>query len=205
MGIQRADGPRYYNSLIEVAPGGTVTQIYDKFHLVPFGEYIPWGDALSRLGISAFAAQQGFGYTAGTGPVVMTPQGLPPMQPLICYEAIFPQHLRAVSGAEWLLQVTNDAWFGTISGPYQHLAQARLRAIESGLPVMRAANTGITAAIDPLGRITAELPLGATGHIDAALLAPLPETLWMRIGNWPVLLAAFAALLAAILRKRFPA
>ena len=205
MGIQRADGPRYYNSLIEVAPGGTVTQIYDKFHLVPFGEYIPWGDALSRLGISAFAAQQGFGYTAGTGPVVMTPQGLPPMQPLICYEAIFPQHLRAVSGAEWLLQVTNDAWFGTISGPYQHLAQARLRAIESGLPVMRAANTGITAAIDPLGRITAELPLGATGHIDAALLAPLPETLWMRIGNWPVLLAAFAALLAAIRRKRFPA
>ena len=205
MGIQRADGPRYYNSLIEVAPGGSVAQIYDKFHLVPFGEYIPWGDALSRFGISAFAAQQGFGYTPGHGPAVMVPQGLPPMQPLICYEAIFPQHLRAVTGAEWLLQVTNDAWFGTVSGPYQHLAQARLRAIESGLPLMRAANTGITAAIDPLGRVTAALPLGATGHIDAALPAPLPETPWMRIGNWPVLLAAFAALLAAIRRKRFPA
>ncbi len=198
MGIQRADGTRYYNSLVEVAPGGTVTQIYDKFHLVPFGEYIPWGNLLSRLGIGAFAAQQGFGYTPGPGPAVLTPQGLPPMQVLICYEAIFPQHLRAVSGAEWLLQVTNDAWFGTVSGPYQHLAQARLRAIESGLPLMRAANTGVTAAIDPLGRITAELPLGATGHIDAALPAPLPETLWMRIGNWPVLLAAVAALLAAI-------
>ncbi|NHF72122.1 apolipoprotein N-acyltransferase [Paracoccus xiamenensis] len=205
MGIQRAEGPRYYNSLVEVAPGGTVAQIYDKFHLVPFGEYVPWGNVLARFGIGAFAAQQGFGYSPGPGPMVMTPDGLPPMQALICYEAIFPQHLRSVQGAEWLLQVTNDAWFGTISGPYQHLAQARLRAIESGLPLMRAANTGVTAAIDPLGRITAELPLGATGHIDTALPAPLPETLWLRIGNLPVLLAAFAALLAATLRKRFRA
>lgn len=205
MGIQRAKGPRYYNSLIEVAPGGTVRQIYDKFHLVPFGEYIPWGNLLSRIGISAFAAQQGFGYTPGPGAMVMTPEGLPPMQVLICYEAIFPQHLRAVEGAEWLLQVTNDAWFGTRSGPYQHLAQARLRAIESGLPLMRAANTGVTAAIDPLGRITAQIPLGATGHIDTALPAPLTQTWWMRNGNWPVLLAAFAALLASILRKRRPA
>lgn len=204
MGIQRAEGPRYYNSLIEVAPGGSVRQIYDKFHLVPFGEYIPWGNLLSRIGISAFAAQQGFGYTPGPGPTVMTPDGLPPMQVLICYEAIFPQHLRAVEGAEWLLQVTNDAWFGTRSGPYQHLAQARLRAIESGLPLMRAANTGVTAAIDPLGRVTAQIPLGATGHIDAALTAPLAQTWWMRMGNWPVLLAALSALLAGILRKRRP-
>ncbi|WBU57567.1 apolipoprotein N-acyltransferase [Paracoccus sediminicola] len=202
MGIQRAEGNRYYNALIELTPQGAVRQSYDKFHLVPFGEYIPWGAALSKLGIGAFAAQQGFGYTPGPGPQVMTPDGLPPVQPLICYEAIFPQHLRAVDGAEWLVQATNDAWFGTFSGPYQHLAQARLRAIESGLPLMRAANTGISAAIDPLGRITASLPLGATGHIDAALPAALPTTLWTRLGPWPVLALAMAALFGAARYRR---
>ncbi|MFD1795859.1 apolipoprotein N-acyltransferase [Paracoccus aurantiacus] len=202
MGIQRAEETRYYNSLIEVAPGGKVAQIYDKFHLVPFGEYIPWGDLMARFGIGAFAARQGFGYTPGPGPQLLSPDGLPPVQPLICYEAIFPQHLRAVEGAEWLLQVTNDAWFGTRSGPYQHLAQARLRAIESGLPLMRAANTGITAAIDPLGRVTASLPLGVVGHIDAKLPAPLPVTLWTRLGPSPTLLAALLVLFGTILRRR---
>lgn len=199
MGIQRAEDRRYFNALIEVAPGGEVVQTYDKFHLVPFGEYIPLGDRLARLGIGAFAAQQGFGYTPGPGPQVLHPQGLPRMQPLICYEAIFPQHIRATEGAEWLLQVTNDAWFGTFSGPYQHLAQARLRAIESGLPLMRAANTGVTAAIDPLGRVTDWLPLGAVGHIDAALPLPLPRTLWLRLGPWPVLLAGLLVLLGCVL------
>ncbi|MFV0294136.1 MAG: apolipoprotein N-acyltransferase [Paracoccus sp. (in: a-proteobacteria)] len=202
MGIQRADDSRFYNSLIEISRGGQVAQIYDKFHLVPFGEYIPWGDILAQLGIGAFAAQEGYGYTSGTGPTVITPEGLPPVQPLICYEAIFPRHLRAVKGAEWLLQVTNDAWFGTRSGPFQHLAQARLRAIETGLPLMRVANTGITAAIDPLGRITSKLPLDISGHIDAALPAPLPGTIWTRIGSWPIVLAAFAAILGAGLTRR---
>lgn len=202
MGIQRDDGAQFYNSLIEVAPGGEVAQIYDKFHLVPFGEYIPWGDAMAKIGIRAFAAQLGHGYSAGTGPALMTAAGLPPFQPLICYEAIFPQHLRAVEGAEWLLQVTNDAWFGTLSGPYQHLAQARLRAIESGLPLMRAANTGITAAIDPLGRVTAALPLGVVGHIDAALPAPLPRTMWMRLGAWPTVLAALLVLTSIVVTRR---
>ncbi|MDO5606785.1 MAG: apolipoprotein N-acyltransferase [Paracoccus sp. (in: a-proteobacteria)] len=202
MGIQRAEGTRYYNSLIEISAAGEVAQIYDKFHLVPFGEYIPWGDLLARFGIGAFAAQQGFGYTPGPGPALMTPAGLPPAQPLICYEAIFPQHLRAAQGAEWLLQATNDAWFGTWSGPYQHLAQARLRAIESGLPLMRAANTGITAAIDPLGRVTASLPLGAQGHIDVALPAALPRTWWLRLGPGPVLIVVLVALLGAIWRGR---
>ncbi|SDE66055.1 apolipoprotein N-acyltransferase [Paracoccus isoporae] len=201
MGIQRAEQTRYYNSLVEIAPGGGIRSIYDKFHLVPFGEYMPWGEALSRFGIGAFAAQQGFGYVPGQGPDVLSPQSLPPVQPLICYEAIFPQHLRTVEGAEWLLQITNDAWFGTVSGPYQHLAQAQLRAIESGLPLMRAANTGITAAIDPYGRITDSLPLGAVGHIDAELPAPLPRTVWMRVGPLPVLFAALIVLGFGALRR----
>ena len=202
MGIQRDEDARYYNSFIEVAPGGEVRQIYDKFHLVPFGEYIPWDDQMAKIGIRAFAAQLGFGYSAGPGPAVMQSEGLPPFQPLICYEAIFPQHLRSVEGAEWLLQATNDAWFGTLSGPYQHLAQARLRAIESGTPLMRAANTGITASIDPLGRITASLPLGVVGHIDAPLPAALPRTVWMKFGPWPVDIAAILSFLVIGLRRR---
>ncbi|MDO5643963.1 MAG: apolipoprotein N-acyltransferase [Paracoccus sp. (in: a-proteobacteria)] len=203
MGIQRDEDGRYYNSLIEVAPDGTVAQIYDKFHLVPFGEYIPLSELMARAGIRAFAARLGSGYSPGPGARVLHAANLPPMQPLICYEAIFPQHLRAVEGAEWLLQATNDAWFGTRSGPYQHLAQARLRAVESGLPLMRAANTGVTAAIDPLGRITASLALSETGHIDAELPFPLPRTIWTRFGAGPVLLlAALALILAAWPRRR---
>ncbi|WP_241963232.1 apolipoprotein N-acyltransferase [Paracoccus suum] len=204
-GIQRAEGPRWFNSLVEITPQGTVGAAYDKFHLVPFGEYIPGGDALARFGIRAFAAQAGFGYTPGPGPQVMHIPGLPPFQPLICYEAVFPQHLREVpQRPQWLLQVTNDAWFGKFSGPWQHLAQARLRAIETGLPVMRAANTGVSAAIDPMGRLTARLDLGEQGRIDARLPAPLPPTLWLAWGNLPAVLFALIVLAAAITASRRP-
>lgn len=196
-GMQRTEGARWFNSLIEITPDGHANAVYDKFHLVPFGEYIPWGDMLARFGIGAFAAQNGFGYTPGPGPQVLHLDGLPPVQPLICYEAIFPQHLRAAAERpEWLLQITNDAWFGRFSGPWQHLAQAQLRAIETGLPLMRVANTGISAAIDTRGRLTAMLGLGIEGRIDAALPAPLPPTLWMRVGNLPLLLIV-ALLMAA--------
>lgn len=203
MGIQRRDGSRFYNSLVTLNPDATVGQIYDKFHLVPFGEYIPWGDALARIGITAFAAQQGNGYSAGPGPALMPAPGTPPFQPLICYEAIFPQHLRGLEERpEWLLQATNDAWFGQFSGPYQHLAQARLRAIESGLPLIRAANTGISAIIDPHGHIRQSLGLGMEGKIDAHLPAALAETLWMKWGNTPMVLLALLTLGAALTRRR---
>ncbi len=176
-----------------------MTAIYDKFHLVPFGEYIPWGDELAQLGIGAFAAQQGNGYTAGPGPTVMSVSGLPAFQPLICYEAIFPQHLRGLETRPgWLLQITNDAWFGKLSGPYQHLAQARLRAIETGLPLVRAANTGVSAVIDAHGDIRAELSLGQVGKIDAALPAALAPTLWLKWGSAPIVIFALCALIAAI-------
>ncbi|WP_295045451.1 apolipoprotein N-acyltransferase [uncultured Paracoccus sp.] len=203
LGIQRRDGSRYYNSLVTLNPDATIGAVYDKFHLVPFGEYIPWGDALARIGIGAFAAQQGNGYSAGPGPGLMSAPGVPDFQPLICYEAIFPQHLRGLDQRPgWLLQATNDAWFGKFSGPYQHLAQARLRAIESGLPLIRAANTGVSAVIDPHGRIRQSLDLGVQGKIDAALPAALPETAWMRWGNAPVILLGLLALGAAIIRRR---
>ena len=204
MGIQRRDGSRFFNSLATLNTDATVGAVYDKFHLVPFGEYIPWGDALARVGITAFAAQQGNGYSAGAGPAIMSAPGIPDFQPLICYEAIFPQHLRGLDGRpSWLLHATNDAWFGQFSGPYQHLAQARLRAIESGLPLIRAANTGVSAVIDPHGHVRQSLGLGVEGKIDAALPAALPETVWMKWGDTPVVLLALLALAAALLvRKR---
>ncbi|WP_410217981.1 apolipoprotein N-acyltransferase [Paracoccus sp. (in: a-proteobacteria)] len=203
MGIQRREGSRYYNSLATVAPGGVVEQVYDKFHLVPFGEYIPWGDALARIGVTAFAAQQGNGYSAGPGPALMSAGTGPAFQPLICYEAIFPQHLRGLEQRPgWLLQATNDAWFGRISGPYQHLAQARLRAIETGLPLVRAANTGVSAVIDGKGRILHSLRLNEAGKIDALLPGALPPTLWSRFGNTPMLILLGVVLLAALRPRR---
>lgn len=198
-GIQRAEGLRFYNALIAIAPDGRLEALYDKAHLAPFGEYIPLGDQLARFGITAFAAQAGGGYSAGPGMAVLGLPGLPTFQPLICYEAIFPRHLReAPARPDWLLQITNDAWFGVFSGPYQHLEQARLRAIESGLPLVRVANTGVSAVIDANGRVVAELGLGQLGRIDARLPGALPATPWMRRGDTPlVALAALALALAA--------
>lgn len=201
-GIQRAEGIRYYNALVAIAPDGRLEAVYDKAHLAPFGEYIPLGDALAHVGITAFAAQAGGGYTAGPGMAVLGLPGLPAFQPLICYEAIFPRHLReAPMRPDWLLQITNDAWFGVISGPYQHLEQARLRAIEAGLPLVRVANTGVSAVVDARGQVVARLGLGQLGRIDARLPGALPPTPWMRWGDWPlVVLAALILGLAAIRR-----
>ena len=169
---------------------------------MPFGEYIPWGDLMARFGVGAFAAQQGNGYSSGAGPQVIDAPGLLPFQPLICYEAIFPQHLRNLSTRPaWILQATNDAWFGNISGPYQHLAQARLRAIESGLPVARAANTGVSAMIDAKGRIRDQLGMRQMGKIDAPLPGALPPTVWIKVGDAP-LLVLLGLLMLATLRPR---
>ena len=191
-----------------VGAGGAVTAIYDKHHLVPFGEYIPFGDLVFRLtGIAAFAAQEGFGYSAGTGPAVLDlgPR-LGRALPLICYEAVFPGILRAAPArADWILQITNDAWFGTLTGPWQHYALARLRATEQGLPLVRVANTGVTAVVDAHGRAVVAMGLGRRGFLDARLPAALPPTPYARLGEWPlggVLLAGFAGLL---LWRRRPA
>ncbi|MEL7116625.1 MAG: apolipoprotein N-acyltransferase, partial [Pseudomonadota bacterium] len=143
LGIQRRRDARYHNSLAVLGADGTITATYDKHHLVPFGEYMPAGDFLARFGITAFAAQAGNGYSPGSGPALLDLGALGNALPLICYEAIFPQHFSATPDRpDWLLQITNDAWFGNWVGPYQHLAQARLRAVEQGLPMVRVANTG---------------------------------------------------------------
>ena len=191
VGMQREEGVQFFNGLTIVAPDGSIPARYDKAHLVPFGEYMPFGDlAYNLFGMAAFAARQGNGYSAGIGPAIIDlgPK-LGRVLPLICYEAIFPQDLLNAPGrADWILQITNDGWFGTLTGPYQHLAQARLRAIEQGLPLIRVANTGISAVIDAKGRILDSLPLGAADFIDTALPAPLAPTPFARFGEVPVLL-----------------
>ncbi|MFV1493948.1 apolipoprotein N-acyltransferase [Phaeobacter sp. JH18-32] len=188
LGIQRREEGRYYNSAIVLDGAGNVGQIYDKAHLVPFGEYIPAGNLIARIGVHGFASQAGAGYASGPGPRLLDlPVGK--ALPLICYEAVFPQDVNgAPDRADLLIQITNDAWFGTYSGPYQHLVQARMRAIEQGLPMVRVANTGISAMIDPHGRVLDALPLGEAGYLDAALPAPLPPTLYSRTGDLPVFL-----------------
>jgi len=202
-GRQRIDGDRGYNSLSVLSPGGVEVALYDKHHLTPFGEYIPFGDvAYDWFGLSAFAAQIGNGFSAGAGPQIIDLGAGGKMLPLICYEAVFPQNLRAGGArADWLLHITNDAWFGTLTGPYQHAAQARLRAIEQGLPMVRVANTGVTAVYDARGRLRADLPFGIEGHLDTVLPSPLPITPYARWGDWIALVLLICAVLVAYLPK----
>ncbi|NBE07691.1 apolipoprotein N-acyltransferase [Rhodobacter sp. CCP-1] len=191
VGVQRVAGWQYWNSLAVIGQGGRIEASYDKHHLVPFGEYIPFGDLLyDWFGLVAFAAQQGNGYSPGPGPAVLDLGGdLGKVLPLICYEVIFPQDVRAApERADWMLQITNDAWFGTWSGPFQHMAQARLRAIEQGLPLVRVANTGVTAVVDARGRVLDQLPFGEPGYLDAPLPGALPPTVYARWGDGPVIL-----------------
>lgn len=166
---------RAWNSLAALNDQGGIDAIYDKHRLVPFGEFLPWRGLLSRIGLKKITDGT-IGFQPGEGQVSLEVGGLPAFSPLICYEAIFTANV--VPDGErpaWLLNITNDAWFGRSSGPYQHLAMARMRAIEEGLPLVRSANTGISAVVDPYGRVLASLDLGETGVLDAALPATLEQ------------------------------
>ena len=173
---------RIYNSLLVIDDEGSVVGNYDKIHLVPLGEYLPFQDFLESLGMMQLTGVRG-GFSVGSGPRLLSVPGAPPASPLICYEIIFP-HAVTEKGTRpgWLLNVTNDAWFGSSAGPYQHFHQAQVRAIEQGLPVVRAANTGISAVIDPYGRVLAEIGLGEKGVIDADLPKVGPPTPYAQFG-----------------------
>ena len=203
-GVQRTQGWRGYNALALLDAQGGIAAVYDKHHLVPFGEYMPGGDLVYRLfGIGAFAAQEGQGYSAGPGPRVLDIPGVGRAVPLICYEAVFPGLIRAAGARpDFLMHLTNDAWFGQTSGPFQHLALARLRAVEFGLPVVRAANTGVSAVIDAQGRMVVSLPLGTDGYADAPLPAALPPTPYASAGEWPFLLLLALASVALLRHPR---
>jgi apolipoprotein N-acyltransferase len=173
----RLASERVYNSLLEVGDKGEILGSYDKVHLVPFGEYLPFQNFMESLGFLQLSA--------GSGPRLLAIQGAPPTRPLICYEIIFPDEVADTPQRPgWLLNVTNDAWFGTSFGPYQHFHQAELRAVEQGLPVVRAANTGISAIIDSYGRVRAELGLDHEGVVDGFLPEALPPTKFVIWGRW---------------------
>jgi apolipoprotein N-acyltransferase len=177
--------PHFYNAIQVVGDDGTILSSYDKVHLVPFGEYLPLSGLLQSLGLRQFVHVPG-GFEPGTARSMLQVRGLPAVAPLICYEAIFPGAVvPAGPRPGLLLNVTNDAWFGLTPGPYQHFAQSRLRAIEEGLPLVRAANTGISAVVDPYGRLVASLPLGAEGVLDAQLPMTIMATTYARFGDIP--------------------
>lgn len=189
LGAQRFEGPRLFNSLVVLDEQGRLSHIYDKHHLVPFGEYVPFGNLAKRFGIQGLAADDGDGYSSGPGPEILNLGALGKALPLICYEGVFPRDVALVpERADFILLITNDAWFGQVSGPFQHLAQARLRSAEQGLPMIRVANTGVSAMIDAHGQITAFVPLGKAGYLDAALPAALPPTLYSKTGDMPLLI-----------------
>jgi apolipoprotein N-acyltransferase len=192
---------RAYNSIYVIDHDGSVLSVYDKLHLVPFGEYLPFQNWMEKLGFSQLTKVQG-GFIAGARRHPLAIPNAPRALPLICYEAIFPGDVAARDDRPgWIVNLTNDGWFGISTGPYQHLQQARLRAIEEGLPVVRAANTGISAVIDPAGRIVAQLGLGLEGVLDAGLPQAIPPTVYAQVGNIPAAILVIAALIVVIRRR----
>lgn len=200
-GLRRNDRTGF-NSLVHLDGKGGVLSVFDKHHLVPFGEYLPFAEVLSQIGLRGLADTIG-GFSEGKGPRVLNSLNLPPYVPLICYEAIFPSYARSgLIRPDWLVHITNDAWFGSFSGPYQHLVQAQMRAIEQGLPVARAANTGISAMIDPVGKIVASLAINEANYLDVALPAPKERTLYSKLGDFPFFATVFLLLLMCLIKVR---
>lgn len=194
---------RATNSIFVLDSDGVLRQRYDKRHLVPFGEYLPFAGVLSRLGFTAIV-QGTSQFVAGTERVLIDVPDLPQALPLICYEIVFRQD---VTGASWIVTVTNDAWFGDTPGPRQHLRHAELRAIETGLAIVRAANNGISGVIDPYGRLVAELPLNRRDVLDARIPAPV-ATPYRTFGDRPLyalwLLSVVCVVILGIRHRRKP-
>jgi apolipoprotein N-acyltransferase len=192
---------RAYNSIYVIDHDGSILSVYDKVHLVPFGEYLPFQNLLERIGLMQLTKMPG-GFLAGDRHRAFDVPRAPRFLPLICYEIIFPGE--AVPRGErpgWLLNLTNDGWFGISSGPYQHFRQARVRAIEEGLPLVRAANTGISAVVDPVGRVIKSLPLGTEGILDSPLPQAIGPTVYVRAGDGLVALGIAVAFLIVIRRR----
>ncbi len=190
---------RVWNSVYAIDGSGAILGVFDKFHLVPLGEYVPFRGIIPLEKVTPGMTD----FQAGPGPRTLDLPGLPPVGPLICYEVIFGGDV--VDRAHrpgWLLNATNDAWFGISTGPYQHFASARFRAVEEGLPLVRAANNGISAVVDAHGRVTAYLALGATGVLDADLPVAASATPYARFGDAATAALALVVLAGAILMRR---
>lgn len=198
--VARANnGVQVWNSLLAINGSAEIVATYDKFHLVPFGEYVPLRNILPLEKITP----GNIDFSAGPGPVTLALPGLPKASPLICYEIIFPGAVVAANERpQWLLNVTNDAWFGISSGPYQHFAAARFRAVEEGMPLVRAANNGVSAIVDSYGRIMTSLDLGRRGVVDGDLPRAIEAPLYARLGDSSPLLLAAALLIFSIVLRR---
>jgi apolipoprotein N-acyltransferase len=207
-GAYAPDGEVYHNSLVALTrtPAGlAVTALYDKYRLVPFGEYLPLDRYLAPLGVKQLI-HVGEGFTPGPRPRPIAPPGVPAVQPLICYESLFPGFTRdgarlAGRRPAWIVNISDDAWFGVTSGPWQHLNLASYRAIEEGLPMVRATPTGVSAVIDAYGRVLAGKQLGqnAYGVIDAVLPAALPPTTFDRCGEFTLAVMLLISLAVVLL------
>ncbi|MDD9911137.1 MAG: apolipoprotein N-acyltransferase [Ahrensia sp.] len=193
----RPDGRRVFNALYAIDGDGEIAAAYDKTRLVPFGEFLPFQSFLEDLGLQQLTQLRG-GFARGSRRSTIAFAATPAFLPLICYEIIYSG---AVLGEgvepQWIVNVTNDAWFGNTAGPYQHAHQARIRAVEEGLPLVRAANSGISMIVDAHGRVQAELALGERGVVDGALPAAAAPTLFSRVGTLPVI--GFVCLLLMLL------
>jgi apolipoprotein N-acyltransferase len=193
-----------FNSLLVFGEGGSLLARYDKLHLVPFGEYLPLQSWAEALGLSQLARSRG-GFSAGTPPrELLDIPGLPATAPLICYEAIFPGAVRANRSGKrpgLIINLTNDGWFGNSTGPRQHFHFARVRAVEEGVPLLRAANNGISAAIDGMGRVLGRLDLNERGAIDVAVPLPLPAPPYARFGELGFALLWLCGTLTVALRR----
>ena len=203
-GLGSSGAPQGYNSLMVFADNGRLETVYDKIHLVPFGEYLPFQRTLEAVGLEQLTRWRG-GFSVGPSPrPLLAIPGLPAVAALICYEAIFPSAI--VEGPQrpgLLINVTNDGWFGASAGPWQHFHQARVRAVEQGLPLVRSANNGVSAVIDGHGRVLAMLGLNDRGVIDSSLPSALTMTLYAWLGDWTfVALALFFAATATVLIRR---
>jgi apolipoprotein N-acyltransferase len=203
-GAVRANPPpepvtQIWNSIEAINGDGEIVGRYDKSHLVPFGEYVPFRDILPLQKITPGSLD----YTAGPGPRTIELPGLPPFAPLICYEVIFPGAI--VDEDErpaWMLNVTNDAWYGRSSGPYQHFAIARTRAVEEGLPLVRVANNGVSGIVDAVGRVVARIDLNSVGYADLPLPAAGQATPYARMGDWNFLALLLVCAIPVALRLR---
>ena len=191
---------KIWNSLVNLR-GGDIIGVYDKNKLVPFGEFLPLRSVLPKEWLTPVGETD---FSQGPGMQTLIWPGLPPVSPLICYEVIFPD--RAVNPEnrpDWLLSVTNDAWFGKSTGPYQHFEMARMRTVEQGLPLVRVGNTGITASVDAYGRVLAKLDLGARGFIDIGLPTKMVgSTIYSIYKDSIILLLIVSGLILIIIRKK---
>lgn len=203
-GILRSDKSpegqdRYYNSLVTYDRSMSRVSLYDKSHLVPFGEYIPFKEYIPLNPFVAFG-----GFEEGNGPETQPIDELIKISPLVCYEIIFPAAVirKGSPEADLMVNVTNDGWYGDSAGPRQHLAMARFRAIEEGIPVARSANTGISGVFDAHGRLVSSIELNEAGAINVALPQRLEGTLYGRWGDLPFLFFVISLFLVSFILHR---